>query len=407
MVGLVGLFAALAMAFLFFPVQSLVDTRFDPYFFGEMGKSIARGEGFLPFGTLIKRRAPLYPLVIGGVYFVFGEIPRLIQLLQCVFHAGTCLLAFDLGRRLFNPRAGAIAGLLCALHPMLLRYVPDLHLETQLTFLMTLLVWLSVRFHRQPTLGNGALVGAAAAAATLTKAVVLPYPGLLALGMVLSGLSARRRGENHRPPWAALAAMFVVMACLILPWTVRNFRTTGHLVPVSSGASDAFLRGFTFSRAEFALLRKPPYTEAENEVNAYFRDLCRKAGTDWEKEDWETDQILNREARRRLLAEPREVARKFVVGLFTFWYQLTSLRNSLLAFVLAAGAWALALVGWRRARRERLPVWLLLLPVLYLNILLAALLALGRYSVPILPALLVLSAYGLDALLPPRREPPA
>lgn len=407
MVGLVGLFSALAMVFLFFPVQSLVDARFDPYFFGEMGKSIARGDGFLPFGTLIKRRAPLYPLVIGGVYFVFGEIPRLIQLLQCALHAGTCLLAFDLGRRLFNPRAGAIAGLLCALHPMLLRYVPDLHLETQLTFLMTLLVWLSVRFHRQPTLANGALVGAAAAAATLTKAVVLLYPGLLAMGMVLSSLAARRRGEDRRPPWAALAAMFVVMACLILPWTVRNFRTTGHLVPVSSGASDAFLRGFTFSRAEFALLRKPPYTDAENEVNAYFRDLCRQAGTDWEKEDWETDQILSREARRRLLAEPREVARKFVVGLFTFWYQLTSLRNSLLAFVLAAGAWALALVGWRRARRERIPVWLLLLPVLYLNTLLAALLALGRYSVPILPALLVLSAYGLDALLPPRREPPA
>ena len=65
-----------------------------------------------------------------------------------------------------------------------------------------------------------------------------------------------------------------------------------------------------------------------------------------------------------------------------------------MAFVLAVGAWALALIGWRRARRERRPAWLLLLPVLYLNISLALLLALGRYSVPILPALLVLSAYG-------------
>ena len=34
-----------------------------------------------------------------------------------------------------------------------------------------------------------------------------------------------------------------------------------------------------------------------------------------------------------------------------------------------------------------------------MNLLLAALLALGRYSVPIMPALLVAAAYGVDALL--------
>ena len=53
--------------------------------------------------------------------------------------------------------------------------------------------------------------------------------------------------------------------------------------------------------------------------------------------------------------------------------------------------WAFALIGWRRTRRERRPAWLLLLPVLYFNISLAFLLALGRYSVPVLPALIVLA----------------
>ena len=49
--------------------------------------------------------------------------------------------------------------------------------------------------------------------------------------------------------------------------------------------------------------------------------------------------------------------------------------------------------------RERRPAWLLLLPIFYLNISLALLLALGRYSVPILPALMVLAAFGADTLL--------
>ena len=38
-----------------------------------------------------------------------------------------------------------------------------------------------------------------------------------------------------------------------------------------------------------------------------------------------------------------------------------------------------------------------------MNVLLAALLALGRYSVPILPSLLIVSAFGLDTLLSRRQ----
>ena len=49
-------------------------------------------------------------------------------------------------------------------------------------------------------------------------------------------------------------------------------------------------------------------------------------------------------------------------------------------------------------------MWPLLLPVFYLNILLACLLALGRYSAPILPALLVVAAFGVDTVLQ-RRSP--
>jgi hypothetical protein len=37
--------------------------------------------------------------------------------------------------------------------------------------------------------------------------------------------------------------------------------------------------------------------------------------------------------------------------------------------------------------------------VFYLNVVLALLLALGRYSAPILPALLIVSAFGADTLI--------
>ncbi len=392
-----ALLAGLLTVFVGFRSQELVDTRFDPYYFGKMGASLARGDGFLPFGSLIKRRAPLYPLTIGGVYWLFGERPTLILLLQCFLHAGTCLLLFDLTKRLFGQRPAVIASVLCALHPMLLRYVPDLHLETLFTFLVTLLVWLTERFSRLRDIRTGAMLGIVSGLATLAKSVILLYPPLFA-GVLLLGLLRAKQ----RLPIAGLTVLFMTMALTIAPWTVRNYVVTGHIVPVSTGFSDAFLRGLIFSRTEFITLRLPPYTDAENESVAYFQRLAREAGTEWEKEDWETDQILNKEMKRRLIAEPGLSVRRFFVGLATFWYQMTSRATSAVVGGLALVAWFFAAFGLRRAYREQRSVWLVLLPIVYLNLLLALLLALGRYSAPILPCLLALAAYGIDGLLTKR-----
>ncbi len=384
-----------------FRAQRLVDTTFDPYYFGKMGESIARGDGFLPFGTLIRRRAPFYPLLIGALYWSFGVKPILVLLLQCLLHGGTTLLVFSLAKRLFGDRPALIASVMCALHPMLLRYVPDLHLEALFTFLVTLTVWLTERFARLRDLRSGVMLGAILGVTVLTKSVLLLYPPLFAAALLVREMRAKQR-----LPIFGLSAMFATMLLVISPWTIRNYVVTGHFVPVSSGFSDAYLRGLIFSRTEFITLRQSPYVDAENESNAYFTRLGKEAGTEWQREDWETEQILNKEMKRRVLAEPMLGVRHFFVGIFTFWYEMTSRATSAVAGGLALVAWLFAGLGIRRALREDRSAWLLLLPILYLNLLLAALLALGRYSVPILPCLIALAAYGIDGLLPASKHAP-
>jgi 4-amino-4-deoxy-L-arabinose transferase-like glycosyltransferase len=387
----------LVMVLVVFRAQSFVDNVADPYYFGEMGKSVARGEPLSNYGALLHRRSPLYPLVIGGLYSVFGEHPMAVYLLQCLLMAATCWLAFDMGRRVFNLRTGILAGAMCALHPLLLRYVPDLHLESLLTFLFTLVVWCSVRFYEKPTVLGGIWFGLAGGAAALTKAVVLLYPGLFVGAMLALRFVLKRRVAV--PSVASIAVIPLMMLLVIAPWTWRNYQVTGKFVLVTTGFNDAFLRGYVFSEKDYALLRRPPYTDAENASNAWFKSLAEQAGTVWERDDYETEQVLGREVKRKLREEPGEFVRKFSVGLFTFWYQMTSLANSLLTGVCALGAWLLALLGVRRAWQEDRPLWMFLLPAIHLNLLLAILLALGRYSAPIIPALLVASAFGADTLL--------
>jgi hypothetical protein len=256
-----------------------------------------------------------------------------------------------------------------------------------------------VKFNQEPSALNGALIGLTGGLAALTKPVVVLYPLLFGAWWAFLRLRERRRDSGRTLPWRSLAAILLAMAVVILPWTYRNYRSSGHVVLITTGVGDAYLRGLIFSRTEFALLRKQPYVDAENESNELFRRLCAEQGTVWQRNDVETDQILVRESKRRFLSDPGAFVRKFVVGLFTFWYQMTSLKNSLLTGLLALIAWILALIGWGRSRREGQPAWLLFLPILYLNLALAALLALGRYSVPVLPALAILAAFGLDTLL--------
>jgi 4-amino-4-deoxy-L-arabinose transferase-like glycosyltransferase len=378
--------------------QALVDSRPDPYWFSAMAESLLRGEGFAKYGALLHRRTPGYPFFIAGLYSIFGVHLLAVQLAHCLLFAGTCWLVQDMARRIYSARVGLIAGVLCALHPSLLRYVPDLHLETLLTFLFTLSVWLSCRFYEAPSVKRGLALGIVWGVASLTKAVVLLYPAIFG---VLFLWSRRRRGTAGESVFGLkrlvpLGVAFVAMALTISPWTVRNYVVTGKFVPITTGAADAVLRSYVFSRTEFITLQRPPYTDAENEVNAEFRALCAKEGAVWEADDLQTESILAVEAKRRVLAAPGAFIKKTFVGIFTFWYQMTSLKNSLAAGAMALVAWIFAAIGLRRSWREGQPAWLLLAPIVYLNLFLAALLSFGRYSVPVLPCLVALAAFGLD-----------
>jgi 4-amino-4-deoxy-L-arabinose transferase-like glycosyltransferase len=395
-VGSAALAAALVMVFVVFRQQELVQNTGDPYRYGE----IARGFLEHGFDKLTRRAASLYPHLLAVIYFLGGG-QLAIQLVQSAFHVGTCLLAFALGNHLFNARTGLLAGMACAIHPMLIRYVPDLHMESMLTFLCTLTVWFAVRFHEEPSVKNGIVLGAVGMVTTLTKGVILPY--LVAFGIVELVLAVRR-GAGASPltrngPVAGVFAMGLAMALLLAPWTYRNYRVTGgKVVLLTPGSSDSFLRGYIFTRFEFATLRKEPYTYAENESNALFSRIAQDAGTTWELDEVVDEANNARVVKERVRTQPLDTFRKCVVGLFTFWYEMTNLKNSLITGLMALGAWVLAIAGVKRARSEGRPSWLLFFPVIVMNVFVATLIPLGRYSAPILPSLLVLAAFGLDSM---------
>jgi 4-amino-4-deoxy-L-arabinose transferase-like glycosyltransferase len=399
-VGGVAFLAALFMLFVVFRAQGVVDSQSDPYDYGK----IAHGFVAHGFDKLTRRAASLYPSFLSVVFRVGGD-DTTVALIQCALHATTCVLVYRLGRHLFNVRTGLVAGLACALHPMLLRYVPDLHMESWLTFWGVVMVWCVVRFEERRTVANAVLLGVVSVVAILSKGVFLPVIGVFGLVWLVRAVRVIRREGlgTARAQLGPLVALGLTMGVLIAPWTYRNYAVSGHVVMLTPGTPDAFIRGYIFTRLEFATLQKSPYVYAENESNALFRQIAADAGTTWEADEV-VDDVNNKAYMKRMIAEhPLGTVRKCLVGLFTFWYEMTSLKSSLPPAILALVAWVLAAFGIRRARREGRPYWLVLLPVVVTNVFVAALIPLGRYSVPILPFLWILAAYGVDALLERRK----
>src|SRR5260370_30157619 len=113
------------MVLVFFHFQNLVANTGDPYEYGKIA------HGFVENGItkLSRRAASLYPEFIAVVYRLGGS-DHVIIFLQALFHAATCVLVFRLGLRIYNARTGLLAGLFSAFHPMLLRYIPELQMES-------------------------------------------------------------------------------------------------------------------------------------------------------------------------------------------------------------------------------------------------------------------------------------
>jgi 4-amino-4-deoxy-L-arabinose transferase-like glycosyltransferase len=182
-------------------------------------------------------RPPLYPLMLAAVYRVCGTGAWPVRVVQAGLGVLTCLLIYDLGRRLGTSRTGLLAATLAAGYPLLV-FFAGVRLAEGLIVLLAMVVLLQdTRFATRPSMGNAVLLGAALGLAGLAKPVLLAWGPLLVAGWW-------RHPDLARRVWLGRAAVAAVGAVLVLaPWTLRNVVVTGHLVPVSTNAGINLLIG--------------------------------------------------------------------------------------------------------------------------------------------------------------------
>ncbi|QHS50808.1 glycosyltransferase family 39 protein [Edaphobacter sp. 12200R-103] len=176
-----------------------------------------------PVPTLI--RLPGYPLFLAVCFRIFGDDQyNAVMLIQTLIDLGTCVLLWDLTRRLFGGRAAMVALWMAALCPFTANYV-----SAPLTETLTLAT-IAAAFYgleRWCEDGGGWNRWMWAIAGALTYSLLLrPEQGLLAAAVVPAMLwVVFKKTEGGISATAPVAAVALCMILPLVPWSLRNWHT--------------------------------------------------------------------------------------------------------------------------------------------------------------------------------------
>ena len=126
--------------------------RLDPLFYFNWAREIAAGNWI---GDRIFVQSPLYAYLVAFFLEILGEqrIFPVLQIFQALVGVGTCLLIVRVGKRVLDPRAAWVGGLLAALYGPFLFYegmVMKTFLSTFLTVYLVDLLQRSGGTRRRP-----------------------------------------------------------------------------------------------------------------------------------------------------------------------------------------------------------------------------------------------------------------
>jgi 4-amino-4-deoxy-L-arabinose transferase-like glycosyltransferase len=198
--------------------------------YSDIALKLAQGQGFrLANGQITAIRAPIFPLLLAGVYLLHGEDHGLALFLQALIGAALVPAIYLAGKRAFDTRAGRVAGLIAATYPLLAWAGGGLLSEPLFILLVTLAMAAALGAVGENRLRHYAWLGGLLGLAWLTRPNGLWLLPFLLGWLLLVGagtFKARARGVLL----ACLAAVAVAS-----PWIVRNALVFDKFIPTTTG----------------------------------------------------------------------------------------------------------------------------------------------------------------------------
>ena len=169
-------------------------------------------------------------LIYAALFRVFGAEYNAIVGLNLVLSAGLIVLTMRLATRFYGARCALYSGWVLALWPTLVMFTTVL--ASELPFLVFVTAALDVwTLPNRQALLRGVVAGALLGCAALVRPVAMALPVIIGVAVLLErGLSKAAVFEQLRLVIPAL----ISMACIIAPWTLRNYELYHQVVLIST-----------------------------------------------------------------------------------------------------------------------------------------------------------------------------
>jgi 4-amino-4-deoxy-L-arabinose transferase-like glycosyltransferase len=373
------------------------------FFFGDsdsywvLGRAIAHG-GPYEYHTSDARvfRTPGYPLLLSGLFAVAGDAPPIMaaRLLNALLGTAAVGVVGWWTSRLFDRRAGEIAGILAAVYPGAVAMSAFVLSEAPFCLVMLLqLAWWGAACRAATTRAAVILAsccGAAGAAATLIRPSWLLFTPLAALLIALIG-------PRRQQQWLHGGVLLAAFALCMAPWWIRNAQVTGHFVATTLQVGASLYDGLNPDALGSSDMSFVPRFEAEE------RAAGRPAGES-DSFEYRLDRRMARAAMSWAAENPRRVVELAAIKLariWNVWPNEPTLRRWPIAIVVMAsylplsclsiaGAWRYRSAGW--------PYVLPWLPAIYFTLLHVVFVGSIRYREPAMLAVMPLAAAVLSGM---------
>ena len=343
---------------------------------------------------------PLYPLLLAGVFKIFGVYTLrsawVILAINSFFSALTTLTTYEIAARCFNRRVAVWAAWIWALYPAAMQYavrwVWDM---TVSTWLLSLILVLALRMRRIGEIAsdsdprsneNGRTLQRWLIFGVLWGLLALSNPSLL-LFLPACGLWLLH-GTRHLRRQVGFASMSaLVFIICISPWMIRNALVFHRFIPMRANFGAELYLGNGPGAMGFLMEYNHPY-EAPDQLRLY-KEMGEVAYA----------QMRGGLAKKYIASHPGRFLRNSLKRLYFFWisvphptdkaWYVEAVRVANFAFASIAGLFGLALALKRRKPAAWLFAWaFLLIPLIYYFVTVHA-----RFRNPLEPLIAILTVY--------------
>ncbi|MCI0558655.1 MAG: glycosyltransferase family 39 protein [Nitrososphaera sp.] len=363
------------------------------FYYDDVARSVIAGKGFVHSvnprssdqrfsftpGTPFHFVPPLYAWWLSILYFIFGPNVFVAKVIQCVMDAAVAILLFKIAKKAFNREdIGILSGSLYATYPLAIAMCTTLYYQVPLNLALCGLV---LCLMAPATPRNGLRTGFVTGISALAKPVTLPL--LVILPMIK--LAESLRNKHSLTDFYMWCLVFILVAVATLaPWTIRNYFVFHEFVPVQHGGGAAFYQG---SKEEY--------------VDLDVTSLRKTYGNFGLNPNEQTPAAIRNHLdhlRERPLDYFRFLMKKFALT----WYNTEGKTKNFYALLAQSPYLLIAVFGLLTSLKSWLtkPRWYIPGMVLYICVIQVAIFPLLRYTLAVMPLVMIMTSYGLFSFLP-------